>query len=129
MPARSSYLYKGTEGFNERAVRALETVSDVIMWGREKGLDDPKAQLNKVIEEVGEAAHEITRNHYDLEALEQPDELVDALGDILVTIIILADIFNLDPFACLEEARDTITKRHGHTEGGTFIKDEEDNGD
>lgn len=128
MPAGVSYLYKGTEEFNERAVRALETVSDVIVWGREKGLDDPKAQLNKVIEEVGEAAHEITRNHYDLDALEQPDELVDALGDILVTVIILADIFNLDPFTCLEEARDTILKRHGHTEDGTFIKDEENNG-
>lgn len=129
MPAGFNYLYKEADGFNERAVRALETVSDVIMWGREKGLDDPKAQLNKVIEEVGEAAHEITRNHYDLEASEQPDELVDALGDILVTIIILADIFNLDPFACLEEARDTIMKRHGHTEDGTFIKDEEGNGE
>lgn len=129
MPTGFSYSYKGTDEFNRHAVRALEVVADVIAWGREKGLNDPKAQLNKVIEEVGEAAHEITRNNYDLDALDQPDELVDAIGDVLVTVIILSDILNLDPFNCLEEARDVILKRHGHTENGTFIKDGDENGE
>lgn len=125
MPAGYSYLYKGTDGFKEHAISSMATVTDVIQWGRNKGLDDPKAQLNKVIEEVGEIAHEITRNHYDLEALEQPDELVDAIGDALVTIIILADILNMDPMACLEEAYMAIANRKGVTEDGTFVKFEE----
>ena len=33
-----------------------ELINAVMDWGEEKGLDDPKAQLNKVIEEVGEIA-------------------------------------------------------------------------
>lgn len=125
MPGGYGYLYKGTKGFNEHAISSMATITDVIQWGRDKGLDDPKAQLNKVIEEVGEIAHEITRNHYDLEALEQPDELVDALGDTLVTIIILADILNMDPMACLEEAYMAIANRTGETKDGSFIKAEE----
>ena len=63
-----------------------EVVDNVIQWGRDKGLNDAKAQLNKVMEEVGEIAHEITRNRFDT------PELSDAIGDTLVTIIILSDI-------------------------------------
>lgn len=125
MPSGYSYLYKGTDGFKEHAISSLATITDVIQWGRNKGLNDPKAQLNKVIEEVGEIAHEITRNHYDVEALEQPDELYDAIGDSLVTIIILADILNMDPMACLEIAYEAIANRTGETKNGTFVKAEE----
>lgn len=125
MPGGYSYLYKGTKGFNEHAISSMATITDVIQWGRDKGLNDPKAQLNKVIEEVGEIAHEITRNHYDLDALEQPDELYDAIGDSLVTIIILADILNMDPMACLEIAYEAIANRTGETKDGSFIKTEE----
>lgn len=124
MPSGYGYLYKGTQGSKEHGEAAINAITDIIQWGREKRLDDPKAQLNKVIEEVGEIAHEITRNHYDLEALEQPDELVDAIGDALVTIIILADILNLDPIGCLEEAYDAIKDRKGETSNGTFVKGE-----
>ena len=125
MPAGYSDLYKGTDGCKEHAIASMATITDVIQWGRDKGLNDPKAQLNKVIEEVGEIAHEITRNHYDLEALEQPDELYDAIGDTLVTIIILADILNMDPMTCLEIAYEAIANRTGETKNGTFVKDED----
>ena len=125
MPGGYSYLYKGTPGAKEHGEEAINVITDVIWWGHNKGLDDPKAQLNKVIEEVGEIAHEITRNNYDLDALEQPDELVDAIGDALVTIIILADILNLDPVGCLESAYDAIANRKGTTKNGTFVKAEE----
>lgn len=124
MPGGYSYLYKGTQGLKEHGEEAINVITDVIQWGRNKGLDDPKAQLNKVIEEVGEIAHEISRNNYDLDALEQPDELVDAIGDALVTVIILADILNLDPIGCLAEAYDAIKNRKGKTVHGTFIKGE-----
>lgn len=124
MPSGYGYLYKGTQGSKEHGEAAINTITDIIQWGREKGLGDPKAQLNKVIEEVGEIAHEITRNHYDLEALEQPDELYDAIGDSFVTLIILADILNMDPVACMELAYDAIKDRKGETNNGTFVKGE-----
>lgn len=100
----------------------ISLVERVIGWGRDKGLDDPKAQLNKVIEEVGEIAHEITRN-------KKGDELKDAIGDSLVTIIILADICGFDPMACLRKAYLEIKDRGGKTENGTFVKEEADEDD
>lgn len=96
---------------------ADELIGRVILWGREKKLDDPKAQLNKVIEEVGEIAHEITRNRYD------SPEVSDAIGDTLVTIIILADILDMDPVDCLCQAYMSIRARKGVTENGTFVKE------
>lgn len=125
MASGISYQYKGTNGCKEVGEAYYNVISDIIMWGRDKGLDDPKAQLNKVIEEVGEIAHEITRNHYDLESLEQPDELYDALGDTFVTIIILCDILNIDPLAAMEIAYAAIKDRKGATNNGTFVKEEQ----
>ena len=93
-----------------------ELVKKVIEWGEEKGLHDAKAQLNKVIEEVGEIAHEITRNR-------NGDDLADAIGDSLVTIIILANICGLDPEECLAGAYEEIKGRKGATRNGTFIKE------
>lgn len=86
-------------------------------WGRDKDLDDAKAQLNKVIEEVGEIAHEISRNR-------EGDDLKDAIGDALVTIIILSDICGYSPLECLSMAYDTIRDRVGTTSHGTFVKTE-----
>lgn len=125
MPAGTSYQYKGTNGCKEVSEAYYNVISDIIMWGRDKGLDDPKAQLNKVIEEIGEIAHEITRNNYDLESLEQPDELYDAIGDSLVTIYILSDILNIDPLAAMEVAYGAIKDRKGKTVDGTFVKEEQ----
>ena len=124
MPSGISYLYRGTKGSKEYGEFAYDTIFAVINWGRDKGLDDPRSQLNKVMEEVGEIAHEITRNHYDLDALEQPDELVDAIGDTLVTVIILADILGIDPVDALASAYEAIKDRKGKTQNGTFVKEE-----
>ena len=93
-----------------------ELIDAVMAWGENKGLHDPKAQLNKVIEEVGEIAHEVSRNQYGA-------EFDDAIGDALVTIIILANIGGNDPRACLELAYDSIKDRKGHTSNGTFVKE------
>ena len=93
-------------------------IGKIIAWGRDKKLNDARAQLNKVTEELGEIAHEICRNRY------HSDEMIDAVGDTLVTIIILADICKLDVRDCLQEAYNVINKRTGRTIDGTFVKDE-----
>lgn len=95
-----------------------ELIESVILWGRNKGLNDPKAQTNKIVEELGEIAHEVCRNRYS------SNEMMDAIGDTLVTIIILADICKLDVKDCLQEAYNVINKRTGQTIDGTFVKDE-----
>lgn len=93
-------------------------IKQVKEWGESHGLNDPKAQLNKVTEEVGEIAHEITRDRYN------SPELADAFGDAFVTLIVLADICGYDLGECLEKAYGEIKDRKGYTENGTFIKDE-----
>lgn len=103
--------------YAENGRNADDVIADVALWGVEKNLTDPKAQLNKVIEEVGEMAHEITRNRYDT------DEMRDSIGDTLVTIIILSYILGHDPIECLDGAYQVIKNRTGHTSNGTFVKD------
>lgn len=96
-----------------------DLITAVKQWGENRKLNDAKAQLNKVIEEVGEIAHEVSRNQYG-------DEFEDAIGDALVTIIILANIKRKDPVQCLRIAYDSIKNRKGHTSNGTFVKYEQD---
>lgn len=103
-------------------MRTDELITKVLQWGVDKGLGDPKAQLNKVIEEVGEIAHEITRNR-------KGDELKDAIGDSFVTLIILSGICGYDPTDCLEMAYNAIKDRKGTTENGTFVKDVQEGGE
>lgn len=95
-----------------------ELFAAVREWGVDRGIDNPYRQLNKVLEELSEWAHEINRDRFDT------PEARDALGDTLVTIIILADICGIDPIECLEGAYNEISDRSGHTSDGMFIKEE-----
>lgn len=124
MPSGYSYSYGNTEGSKRHAEQLNEVFTNIVRWGRDRGIDDPKAQLGKVLEELGEIAHEINRNHYDLESLEQPDALVDAFGDTFVTLIILCDILNIDPLDALDCTWDEIKDRTGRLENGSWVKDE-----
>lgn len=107
-------------------LRGRETdilIESVKKWGRNKGINNPYRQLNKVTEELGEWAHEINRDRFDT------PEARDSLGDTLTTIIILADICGIDPIECLEGAYNEISDRSGHTSDGMFIKEEPDSED
>lgn len=95
--------------------RLIEAVK---RWGRDKSLYDPIMQFAKLNEEVGEIAHELTRNRYE------SAEIKDAIGDTLVTIIILADILEIDVRDALCLAYQEIKDRHGTTWNGTFIKEQ-----
>ena len=50
-------------------------------------------------------------------------EIEDALGDILVTIIIQAEMHELSLVDCLESAYNVISKRTGKMVDGQFVKD------
>ena len=100
-----------------RSYNELEAL--VIAWATQKGIFENgtyKAQALKTMEEV----HELQ------EAIENDDriEVVDALGDILVTIIIQAEMHELSLVECLESAYNVISKRTGVMKNGQFVKDE-----
>lgn len=95
-----------------------ELIKAVVDWGRGKGLDDPNRQSMKLGEEYGELLHELCRGRY------QSVETKDALGDISVVLIILADILGYDFVECLNDAYRVIKERTGKTISGSFVKDE-----
>ena len=90
----------------------------VLDWAQDKGIlikSDPKTQCLKCVSEVGELA--------DAVAVGNMDEVNDALGDTLVTLIILADLLKTDLVDCLSEAYEVIRKREGRMVNGIFVKD------
>ena len=93
-----------------------ELVDNVWEWFDEKGLDDPVMQMVKAQEELGEAASEIARHHYDT------PEMVDALGDTLVTIIGLCHHLHIQPAQALSTAYNEIKNRKGEVVNGSFVK-------
>lgn len=91
---------------------------NVIKWGASKGILDkatPMSQAIKTLSEVEELLRAINCN--------DPDEVKDAYGDILVTIILGAELSGLDIEDCLQSAYDVISKRTGKMVNGTFVKD------
>ena len=96
-----------------------ELESKIVLWAKEKGItkpDNAKNQFIKTVEEVGELASALAKN--DLE------EVKDSVGDIIVTLIILAEIKGFSATEALANVYDIISKRTGKTVGGVFIKDE-----
>ncbi|MBR3368561.1 hypothetical protein IKG45_02080 [Candidatus Saccharibacteria bacterium] len=94
-----------------------ELINAVKKWGAEKGIDDPKMQMCKLIEELGEMNHELTRGKFD------SPEMKDAIGDTLVVLIIEANILGYDVIDCLRSAYDEIKERKGKTINGAFVKE------
>lgn len=87
-------------------------------WGREKGIiggSTPLKQFKKTMEEVIELH----------EALVLKDKLsiIDAIGDIQVTLILLSDMLGLDYDECLHIAYNEIKDRKGKMVDGLFVKD------
>lgn len=91
-------------------------VKNVEQWSIDKGLDkaDSSKQYLKVSEEVGEVAAALARS--DMDALE------DGIGDVIVTLIILAQQNNTTIEKCLSLAYQEIAGRKGKMINGVFVK-------
>jgi NTP pyrophosphatase (non-canonical NTP hydrolase) len=89
-----------------------------IAWAAQKGILENATtmrQAEKTHEEVLELMAAIDDDN--------KEEIIDALGDILVTIIIQAEMQGLKLVGCLESAYNVISKRTGRMENGQFVKD------
>lgn len=96
-----------------------ELFTNVRKWAEERNINnaEPSKQFLKVTEELGEIAEAMAKNNHE--------QLVDSLGDITVTLIILAQQHNLNLEYCLNEAYDVIKNRKGKTINGVFVKKED----
>jgi len=96
----------------------IEKVKD---WGvaRElvNGTDGmARAQLLKCMSELGELSDATLKG--------QDNEIIDGVGDTLVTLILFCANCGISLHQCLASSYDTIKLRTGRTVGGTFVKDE-----
>lgn len=95
-----------------------DTVIKVEQWAKDKGLlkkENSQAQMCKVMEEVGETASALLKG--------KDAEFKDGIGDVVVTLIILAAQNGLSIDDCLEAAWEEIKGRTGKLVDGVFIKD------
>jgi len=95
----------------------------VITWHKQRNLIDgstDQAQLAKLTEEVGELARAI-RNEKPLANY----QTADAIGDILVVLINIAERNGLDLRICLHRAFNDIKERKGKLISGIYIKEED----
>uniref|UniRef100_UPI00406C2EE2 MazG-like family protein n=1 Tax=Sporosarcina sp. FSL K6-1522 TaxID=2921554 RepID=UPI00406C2EE2 len=94
-------------------------VERVEQWSIDKGLDKAESskQYLKVGEESGEVAAALARN--------DKDALRDGIGDVVVTLIILAQQNGMTLEECLQQAYDEIKGRTGQMVDGVFVKSED----
>jgi NTP pyrophosphatase (non-canonical NTP hydrolase) len=95
----------------------MRNKENVINWADNKGLlkrENSFKQFIKTVEEMGEVANALNKDN--------KEALIDGIGDVVVTLIILAKQNNLDIEDCLEHAWNEIKDRTGKTVNGVFIK-------
>ena len=92
----------------------------VIRWGEDRGIvqnSTPAAQAKKTLEELDELYTAIRNN--------DKEEMIDAYGDILVTLIMGCACADLDLVNCLDHAFQQIKDRKGYLGAdGIFVKNQ-----
>jgi len=132
-------IAKQKQSMNYEELSAL-----VLQWGVDKGIfakSTPLRQLDKTQEELDETREALQKLvslgdqeildekllTEDLDSLNLEEDALleakDGIGDMLVTIILLAKMLNMDSVDCLQSAYDVIKKRTGKMVNGQFVKD------
>ncbi|WP_333781040.1 helix-turn-helix domain-containing protein [Streptococcus thermophilus] len=111
-------------GFDDVSVNngIADLIAKINHWADERNLKkaDPKIQWMRITEEVGEIRDVLLK---PTKFNEPQTALKDAIGDTLVTIIVLAHQLDLDVTECLNIAYEEIKNRKGKIVNGTFVKE------
>ena len=94
--------------------------NDIIRWSEARKIipnSTPTAQLLKAFSEMGELA--------DATAKQNRDEIVDAVGDVMVCMVNYCALADIDLVECMYVAYDQIKHRTGTMlPSGVFLKDD-----
>lgn len=95
----------------------METVKKIKKWVYDRNLHetDPKHQMCKTMEELGELANAINKNDIDGQK--------DGIGDVVVTLIALSIQLGLNFEGCVAFAYEQIKDRKGKIVNGIFVKE------
>ena len=124
-----SYVYnKAFSVFTKNAVetkkvvkcskKPLKMFDNIRQWADERGLydkGDTKTQLIKLQEEMGELAKATLEK--------DQEEVIDAIGDMVVVLTNLAHLNNVHIETCIATAYNEISQRKGKMINGTFVKE------
>lgn len=97
---------------------AQALIEAIELWGVDKGIipnPDKTAQYFKTCEEVEELNEAILTDNRE--------EAIDAIGDIVVTLIMQCSAWDTTLEECMQQAYDVISKRTGKMVNGQFVKD------
>lgn len=115
-----------------------ELIEKTRQWFDAKGIienSNPLKQLEKTQEELTETRDAVVKlEHFNSEFYESlgkignmrynlHEEIKDGIGDTVVTLIGVCEMYGFSLEECLQMAYDTISKRSGKMENGIFIKD------
>lgn len=96
-----------------------EIESKVVQWGRARGIVQNATAMSQAIKTLEE-----TTELFDALNKKDIDAAKDAIGDIVVTLIMVCSVMNVDLVSCLEGAYKEIKDRKGYlTKEGIFVKE------
>jgi NTP pyrophosphatase (non-canonical NTP hydrolase) len=107
----------GEDSYCEK--KPLKMFQNIRDWAEERGLYDKgntHTQYVKLQEEAGELAKALLED--------DQEEVIDAIGDIVVVLTNLAHLRGVHIETCIAEAYSVIVNRKGKMINGTFVKDE-----
>ena len=99
--------------------KPLKMFENIRQWADERGIydkGDTKTQLIKLQEEMGELAKATLEK--------DQEEVIDAIGDMVVVLTNLAHLAGFTIEDCIQSAYDVISKRKGKMVNGSFVKNE-----
>ena len=100
-----------------------ELQKKVIEWAKDRNI----LENSTAIKQIHKTKEELYKTLSALQDLENGKESIldvaDGIGDMLVTIILLANIVGLDSVDCLKDAYEEIKNRKGKMIDGFFVKE------
>ena len=95
----------------------MQTLDLIKQWVKDRNMNtgNPKQQMCKTVEELGELANAINKNKIE--------EAKDGLGDVIVTLVCIAEQLGLDINDCIDYAYNEIKDRKGKLIDGIFVKE------
>ena len=109
------------QGLGDLNMKYEELQKKVIQWAKDRKILANSTAI-KQIHKTREELYETLTALRDLEeGKESMLEVADGIGDMLVTIILLANIVGLDSVDCLADAYEEIKNRKGKMVNGLFV--------
>lgn len=107
--------HKNTVAYRERSIVGWAEDRQILPTAGRQGKGTSQGQHLKTIEELTELTDALEAN--------DKEQIMDAIGDVYVTLVIQAHMNGLSMAQCIEHAYGQISSRTGKMVNGQFVKD------